>query len=238
MRRHVGGRVCEVGCMSVCAVQVHCLKALRAMDAGQSTDNPHKDYKPDDPAVQACSLPVTLPAASLTPNCCLQVGRTTRVTQGRGISAQEALLGPGYASDLMMLGMEYLIVSWTDAGPVDEGHFERMEGPLQGGRGGHPHHHHEGSVCRHAEHRLSSRSISLGPCKLPRICFVFERYAFSKGTCNKAGCRACNCFARGALSLEVVKRSKTSAPSCSSRMELVSARWCHYSFSGVLCERS
>jgi len=77
MQRHVGDTLCEG--VHVC-VQVHCLKALRAMDAGLTTDNPHKDYKPDDPAVQARSLSLSLSAACLTPNCCLRIGGTTRFT--------------------------------------------------------------------------------------------------------------------------------------------------------------
>ncbi|EIE27459.1 PEPCase 1 [Coccomyxa subellipsoidea C-169] len=34
-------------------LQVYCLKALRAMESGQGIDSAYKDYKPDDPAVQA-----------------------------------------------------------------------------------------------------------------------------------------------------------------------------------------
>jgi len=34
-------------------VQVYCLKALRAIEAGQGIDHSYKDYKPDDPAVKA-----------------------------------------------------------------------------------------------------------------------------------------------------------------------------------------
>jgi hypothetical protein len=41
--------------------QVYCLKALRAMESGQGISDTYKDYKPDDPAVQARSL---LPAPS------------------------------------------------------------------------------------------------------------------------------------------------------------------------------
>ncbi len=50
-------RFCAGECKPVCFwVQVYCLKALRAMESGQGIDSAYKDYKPDDPAVQARSL--------------------------------------------------------------------------------------------------------------------------------------------------------------------------------------